>query len=101
VKALPICKPLKLPGTRFAREHHGGRAGRIWRVDWRMIEGFAVLLPRRCPKCNEIYTYDQREVPCCPICGEPPEELPQREADRVRRFRRLKAAKKARIIHKC
>lgn len=66
-----------------------------------MIEGIVVLLPRRCPKCNEIYTYDQQEMPCCPVCGEPPEELPQREADRVRRFRRLKAAKKARVIHKC
>lgn len=98
---MQICEPLKRPGTRFASEHHGTKAGRIWRNDWRVIDGIAALVPRRCPECYEIYTYDKREMPCCPECGEPPEELPRKETEKIQRYRKLKASKKARIIYRC
>jgi len=99
-RSLLIREPLKQPGTRFAREHHGNKAGRIWRIDRQAIDGIAALVPRRCPDCHEIYTYDKRETPCCPECGEPPEELPKRETEEIQRYRRLKAAKRARIIYR-
>jgi hypothetical protein len=40
-------------------------------------------------------------MPCCPECGEPPEELPRKDTEKIQRFRKLKASKKARIIYRC
>lgn len=97
---MQIREPLKLPGTRFASEHHGTKTGRIWRHDWQVIDGRAALVPRKCPDCFEIITYDKREMPCCPKCGEPPEELPKREPEEIQRYKKLKAAKRARIIYR-
>ena len=66
-----------------------------------MIDGIAALVPRRCPDCYEIYTYDKREIPCCPECGESPEKLPIEETETIQRYRKLRAAKMARIIYRC
>ncbi len=98
---MQICDPQKLPGTKLAHEHHGGKAGRIWRLDKREVDGVIILVPRRCPHCMEIYVYNKRDEPLCPICGAIQGDEPKIEPEEIKRYRRLKSAKKARIIYRC
>lgn len=97
---MQINNPLRKPGTRLASEHHGTIAGKIWRHELLKIDGKLVHLPRKCPDCLKCYTYDRRELrPFCPICGEPPEDPVNKEPTEIQKYRRLKAAKRNRIIY--
>lgn len=96
---MQINDPRRKPGTRLAKEHHGTIAGKIWKHDLMKIDGKLVHLPRKCPNCLKYYTYDRRELqPYCPICGKPPEKSHNSEPKDVQKYRRLKAAKRTKII---
>jgi len=96
-------EPLKEPGTRFATEHHGGKAGRFWSFEKVVLEDTTIFRPKMCPHCRQdAPVFDLREVPFCPRCGiEPIRTQPKRKArPEIERYKRLKAAKRGRIIHK-
>jgi len=97
---LQLPSPIRLPGTRLARENHGGKAGRIWRQDRIELEGRALIMPRRCSRCNAIYIYDCRGHPHCPICGDIQDQETEREPEEMKKYRSMKAAKRARIIQR-
>ncbi|NPV63673.1 MAG: hypothetical protein HPY61_13800 [Methanotrichaceae archaeon] len=98
---MKLSDPLKKPGTRLAKEHHGGKAGRVWKFDRTEIEGVVHFLPRQCPQCREIFVFNKRDEPLCPCCGTIQGEEPRKESEKIEKYRRLKAAKRARIIHGC
>jgi len=97
---LQLSSSIRLPGTRLARENHGGKAGRIWRQDRIELEGRALLMPRRCSRCDAIYIYDQRGHPHCPICGDIQDRETEREPEEMKKYKSMKAAKRARIIQR-
>jgi len=98
-------KLLNVPG-RPAREHHGTKAKRIWRHDKVVVatenEAEVYYVPRRCKRCHEIIVFDDlEEVPCCPACGDVFGESrirSQLDLLRLAEFKRLKAAKRGRVI---
>jgi len=45
-----------------------------------------------------IYIFDRRGLPHCPICGEHQGEETEREPEELKKYRSMKAAKRARII---
>lgn len=97
-------EPTKEPGTRFAAEHHGGRTGRFWGFDKVELEDTTIFRPKICPHCRrEAPIFDHREIPFCPSCGTEPFKTKPRKASRpdIERYKRLKAAKRSRIVHKC
>jgi hypothetical protein len=60
-------EPLKEPGTRFATEHHGGKAGRFWSFEKVVLEDITIFRPKMCPHCRQdAPVFDLREVPFCP-----------------------------------
>ena len=96
-------EPLRKPGTRLAREHHGGKAGRFWRFEKVELEDMTLFRPRMCPHCKkEAVIFDEREVPFCPSCSTEPFKTSPRRRSRqeIERYRRLKAQKRGRIIYK-
>lgn len=97
---MQLSSPIRLPGTRLARENHGGRAGRIWKHDRIELEGIALNMPRWCPRCDAIYIYDQRGHPHCPICGDIQDRETEKEPEERKKYRSMKEAKRARIIQR-
>ena len=96
-------EPIREPGTRFATEHYGGKAGRFWGFDKVVLEDITIFRPRMCPYCKkEAVIFDEREVPYCPSCGTEPNKTQPRRRSRqdIERYRRLKAQKRGRIIYK-
>jgi len=96
-------EPLQEPGTRFATEHHGGKAGRFWGFEKVVLEDIIIYRPRMCPHCKqEEVIFDGRQIPYCPSCGtEPKKSLPKRRSrPDIERYRRLKEQKRNRIIFK-
>jgi len=96
-------EPLQEPGTRFASEYHGGKAGRFWRFEKVELEDMTLFRLRMCPHCKqEAVIFDDREVPYCPSCGTEPKMSQPRRRSRpdIERYRRLKAQKRGRIIFK-
>ena len=83
-------EPIRELGTRFAIEHHGGKAGRFWSFEKVELDGVF---------------FDQRDFPYCPACGKEPFLAHQAQPARrsrpdIERYRRLKAQKRGRIIYK-
>jgi hypothetical protein len=96
-------EPYREPGTRFAAEHHGGKAGRFWGFEKVELEDITIFRPRMCPHCQrEAVKFDEREVPYCPSCGTEPFRAPPKRRSRpdIERYRRLKAQKRNSIIYK-
>ena len=60
----------KVPCSRLACEHHGTKAGRIWRHEIKDLGDSRVYVPVRCRRCSEIITFDELwHLPRCPVCG--------------------------------
>ena len=99
-------EPIREPGTRFAIEHHGGKAGRFWGFEEVELDGMILFRPRMCPHCKrEAVVFDQRDFPYCPACGREPflahqAQPARRSGPDIERYRRLKAQKRGRIIYK-
>jgi hypothetical protein len=96
-------EPLREPGTRFASEYRGGKAGRFWRFEKVELEDMTLFRPRMCTHCKqEAVIFDERDVPYCPSCGTEPKMSQPRRRSRsdIERYRRLKAQKRGRIIFK-
>jgi hypothetical protein len=96
-------EPIREPGTRFATEYHGGKAGRFWGFERIVLEDLTLFRPRMCPHCKkEAVVFDERDFPYCPGCGaEPNRSQPKRRSRQdIERYRRLKAQKRGRIIYK-
>ena len=57
-------EPIREPGTRFAIEHHGGKAGRFWGFEKVELDDMILFRPRMCPHCKrEAVVFDQRDFP--------------------------------------
>jgi len=96
-------EPIREPGTRFAIEHHGGKAGRFWGTEKIKIDDQIIIRPRVCPHCKrEAVVFDERDFPYCPSCGSEPFRVQPLRSQRpdIERYRRLKAQKRVRIIYK-
>jgi uncharacterized Zn finger protein (UPF0148 family) len=64
------------------------------------MEGIALIMPRRCSRCDAIYIYDCRGHPHCPICGAIQDQETEREPEEMKKYRSMKEAKRARIIQR-
>jgi hypothetical protein len=96
---LILPEPIRVPGSRFATEYHGGKQGRFCyhRVVRNNQTFFEPVLCRKCGQAAVIF--DEREVPYCPHCHEVHEfQLPsQRQPKTIQPHSRAKAYKKFRL----
>lgn len=60
---------LKAPGSKFASEHHGGKAGRLWGHKIVIREQEISFQPKVCNRCQEAIVFTEQEEPYCPVCG--------------------------------
>lgn len=76
---MQIDAALKVPGSRFASEHHGGKAGRLWGHIMVVGEEGTFFKPKECKRCQEAIIFTEQEEPYCPVCGAIKGRRPQTE----------------------
>jgi hypothetical protein len=70
---------LKVPGSKLASEHHGGKAGRFWGHTMVVSEQEISFQPKKCKRCQEAIIFTEQEEPHCPVCGAIKGRRPQTE----------------------
>jgi hypothetical protein len=87
----PLGSAIHIAGSRFAKEFHGGKAGRVL-----MVLRDGQWMPRRC-ECGGIVAFDRQGRPHCLDCGIEVRKNASGTQIERRKYAGLKAAKKFRM----